>query len=117
MNIYVYAEAANSNVSYIDDTSNNGVNLPVYVDSSNNQLPIIVRVVKSNNDVAYILTTTATSSTNALLKIEGVSRYYQPVLYTVDAKVYIDADSEETLLDVLNNANYIELTTYYIYDA
>lgn len=117
MNIYVYAEAANSNVSYIDDTSNNGVNLPIYVDSSDNKLPIIVRVVKSNNDVAYILTTTATSSTNALLKIEGVSRYYQPVLYTVDAKVYIDADSEETLLDVLNNANYIELTTYYIYDA
>lgn len=87
MNIYVYAEGANSDKSYIDDTS--GVQLPVYVDSSNKQLPIIVRVVKSSNDVAYILTTTVTSNTDALLKIDGVGRYYQPVLYTADAKVYV----------------------------
>ena len=92
INIYVYTESANSDVSYIDDTSNSGVKLPVYVDSSNKQLPIIIRVVKSNNDnVAYILTTTVTSNTNnnALLKIDGVSRYYQPILYTADAEVYV----------------------------
>ena len=92
MNIYAYAEGANSDKSYIQ--SNSGVQLPVYIeyiDSSNKQLPIIIRVVKSNNNVAYILTTTATSniSNQALLKVDGVSRYYQPVLYAIDAKVYV----------------------------
>lgn len=89
VHVYIYENKDDSYSNYIDIITNNGVNLPVYVDSSNKQLPIIIRVIKSNNDIAYILTTTVTSNTDALLKIEGVSRYYQPVLYASDAKVYV----------------------------
>lgn len=125
MNIYVYAEGADSDKSYINDTSNKGVKLPIYVDSTNSQLPIVVRVVKNSGNVSYVLTTTEMSNENALLKIEGVSRYYQPVLYTLDAKVCTGISSgtitKVDLLSIYNtrsdkSKNYVELTTNYIYD-
>lgn len=89
INIYVYTEGENSDVNYIDDGSNKGVLLPVYVDNTNSQLPIVVRVVKNSGNISYVLTTTEISNKNALLKVDGVGRYYQPVLYAIDAKVYV----------------------------
>lgn len=132
INIYVYTEGANSDKSYIDDTS--GVQLPVYVDSSNKQLPIIVRAIVNGN-IKYILTTTAKYSKDnegkdiilgQTLNIDGATRYYQPVLYTLNAKVYKGINSEQTLLNILSsvsdptdskNAKYVELTNDYIYDT
>ena len=63
--------------------------MPVYVDNTNSQLPIVVRVVKNSGNISYVLTTTEISNKNALLKVDGVGRYYQPVLYAIDAKVYV----------------------------
>lgn len=87
INIYVYTEAANSNVDYI--YSNNGVTLPVYVNSNNSKLPIIVRAIV-NTGVKYVLTTTSTTSNTILTLSSNESvKYYQPVLYNANAKVYI----------------------------
>lgn len=105
MNIYVYDSI--SDLVYVEDSK---VILPKYI-SNNKNLPIVIRCVL-NDKVKYILTTTS----GKVLQLDNIDKYYQPILYTADAEVYISANNKEKLLDILNNADYKELTTDYIYD-
>ncbi len=111
-NVYVYS--FNKTYKNTDDyiTNSTGVTLPNYT-YNNKTLPIIIRCVLNDGSVKYILTTTSGKT----LQLGNNIRYYQPVLYTADAKVYIDADTKKTLLNILNSDEYIELTKDYIYDA
>lgn len=119
-NVYVYR--FNGTYKNTDDyiTNSTGVTLPNYGD--NKTLPIVIRCVFSDNSVKYILTTTSGDTLNLGSNI----RYYQPVLYAVDAKVYTGHNdgtaTNVELLNIYNNRadktkNYVELTTNYLYDA
>lgn len=111
-NVYVYrfnGTYKNTN-DYI--TNSIGVTLPNY-NYNNETLPIVIRCVLNDGSVKYILTTTSGET----LQLGNNVRYYQPILYTANAEVYISTNNKKKLLDILNNADYIELTTDYVYDA
>ena len=120
-NVYVYR--FNGTYKNTDDyiTNSTGVTLPKYRDN-NKTLPVVIRCVLNDKSVKYVLTTTSGET----LQLSNNVKYYQPILYTADAKVYTGTDNETAvevaLLDIYSNRedktkNYVELDTTYLYDA